>query len=202
MIRGLLDIITGRSEYRNRIQRVALVEPLQRFNDVEEFGYFPLFKSLARALAKQTSLMVESLLSDQAIADWASAGESATVQQLRDLGIFCSHCLVQFAIKGMHAKPGAARLPAGLTADLSDLVRLMYGDFATKSPLGAITFDESLQSRNLDDAVEIRDLTRLVDQLLGIECADNANRDVKIEKMRGLITAHRRAFAYKLHGIL
>lgn len=200
MLRGLLHIVTGRSERRNQIQRVTFTEPWRRFNDVEN-RYFPPFKSLAKALARQTKLMVESLLADAAIPDWASAGESAQAQQLIDLSIFCSHCLVQFTVNSVEPKSVDTSLPAGLRTALFDLVHRMYGDFATKSPLGAITFDESLQSRNLDDDLEIRDLTRLLDQLMDIDGSDS-HREVKIQKLRTLLTAHRRAFEYRLHSVL
>jgi hypothetical protein len=202
MLRGWLESIAGRSQHRNLIHQVTFVHPLQRFSDVEGFGYFPLFKSLAKSLAKQTSLIVVSLLSDEAIPQWTNAGESATAQQLSDLGIFCSHCLVQFALKELQARSAGSELPADLQADLCDLVRLMYGDFASRPQLGSITFDESLQSRNLDDDIEIRYLMRFVDQLLAIEDGGDSNRDVKMRKIRELIISHSRAFAYKIHGVL
>lgn len=202
MMRNLLDIITGRSERRSRIQRVTRTEPLQRFSDAESFGHFPFFKPIARALARQTNDMVESLLSDEAIPDWTSLGECATPQQLMDLSIFCSHCLVQSTIQGVKAPSALARLHAGLRSDLSHLVYRMYGNFATTSPLGAITFDESLQMRNLDDDFEIRDLTRLLDRLMGLENGNDPHREVKIQKLRAIFTVHQRAFAYRLHGIL
>lgn len=200
MIRGFLDIIAQRSERRSRVQRLVLTEPLQRFKDVQYFGSYPTFQSVARSLAKQTHAIVESLLSDDAIPDWARVADSATPQQLTDLAILCSHCLMQFTIKNVN-RATTSGVDAGASADLSDLVHLMYGYFATKSPSGAITFEESLQCRNLEDDLDIRDLTRLLDQLMGIEGRDNSHREIKINKLRDLLTSHAQAFAYRVHGI-
>jgi hypothetical protein len=203
MIRGLLDIITGRAERRTRVQLATLNEPLRRFSETESGGRFRCFKSIARALARQTADFAESLVSDDAIPDWASLLESATPQQLADLGIFCSHCLVQFTLQGVKGQSALARLDAaGLRGDLSELVRIMYGTFATTSPLGAVTFDESLQMRDLEDDIEIRDLTKLLDQLMGLETFDNSHRDVKVRKLKALFSVHRRALEYRLHVIL
>jgi hypothetical protein len=202
VLRGFFDIIIGRSEPRNVIQRITLTVPLRRFNAVEDLGYFPLFKSIAKSLAKQTQLMVEELLCDSAIPDWAEAGNNVTPEQIMDLGTFCSQCLVQFTIKRLESASSNASFPPSLGADLTDLARVMYGDFAPTATPGAITFVESLQLRNLEDDVEIRDLTRFVDQLMGLDGHDNSCREAKIQKVRALFSAHTRVFAYRLHGLV
>jgi hypothetical protein len=80
MIRGLLDLIVRRSERQDRIHQLILAEPLQRFTVARRQGNFAQFRAVAAALAKQTTLMVESLLSNEAIPDW---GERWTVRDER-----------------------------------------------------------------------------------------------------------------------
>jgi hypothetical protein len=207
MGKGLLGIISRQTARRGRIQQVSLVDPLRRLNEDEYFGPSKLYKTIAKALARQTNLMVEAFLSDQTILDWKRIGDCATLQQISDLSIFCSHCLVQFTVKHLQNPTGKSTVAwlddGGLVADISDLARLMYGDFASGSRTGGLTFEESLASRDLGDPQDIRYLTRLLDQLLGLtETPDSSQRDAKIQRVRKLFHDHRRSFSYTLHSVL
>jgi hypothetical protein len=202
MMKSFLHIISRQSARRSGIQRVSLTDPLRRFDD-SDFGQFTLFKTLAKAIAKQTNIMVESILSDEGIPDWKSAGDYAAPEQLADLSIFSSHCLVQFAAKDLKLESVLVRRDAGLIADMFSLVRIMYGDIATGDPMGGLTFEESLQSRDINDPNEILHLTRLLDQLMDIpQEPNNSHRDAKILKLQKLFDGHGRAFAYTLHSVL
>ncbi len=202
MTKSLLEILSKRSTHRIEIQRGSLIDPLRRFN-ASDFAQFKLFQTIAKAIAKQTNLMVESLLFDEEIPDWRRVGDHATRHQIADLSILCSDCLVQFTIKDLKLEPVFFQPNAGLILDIFDLVRLMYGDFATGDAIGRLTFEESLGSRDVNDPQDIRYLTRLLDQLLDIPRAPkNMQRDVKIQKLRRLFIEHRRAFAYTLHSVI
>lgn len=201
MTRTLFEILSGRSARRSEIQRVSLTDPLRRFSD-SDFAQTKLFETLAKAIAKQTNVMVESLLNDETIPDWKRVGDYATPHQIADLSILCSDCLVQFSIKELKLESVLVRLNAGLIADILNLVRLMYGDFVTGDVNGRLTFEESLESRDINDPQDIRYLTRLLDQLMNIPQAPKNTRDVKVQKLRKLFSEHRRAFAYTLHTII
>jgi hypothetical protein len=207
MIKGLVEIISRQSAHRNVIRQVTLIDPLRRFNEDQYFSLSKLHNRIATALAKQTNQMVEALLSDQAIPDWKRAGDCATPQQISDLSIFCSHCLVQFTIKDLQVQSVELALAwlndGGLRADISDLTRVMYGDFVAEDRAGGLTFEESLASRDLSDPQDMRYLTRLLDQLMGlVEMRESSQRDVKIRKLRKLLNDHSHSFAYTLHSVL
>jgi len=185
------------------IQRATLVDPLHRFRNSHYAGKPKRLETIAKAIAKQTNLMVEALLTDAAIPDWKRAGDAATLQQIADLSIFCSDCLLQFTIKDLDRASGPAWLDADVIADILDLVSLMYGDFATGGPASGMTFDQSLQSRDPNDPDDIRYLTRLLDQLMAVEqTSATSQREAKMQKLQGLLAEHRRAFAYTLHSAL
>jgi hypothetical protein len=207
MIKGLVEIISRKSAHRNMLRQVTLTGPLQRFNNNQYFSGSKLYDRIAKALAKHTNLIVDALLSDASIPDWRKAGDRVTVQQVSDLSIFCSHCLFQFSVKDLQNQldeSASARLEdRGLRADISDLIRLMYGDFVTGAHTGGFTFDESLASRDLEDPEDIRYLTRLLDQLMGLtEVPEGTLREREIQELRRLFRAHGRAFAYTLHTVL
>jgi hypothetical protein len=199
MIRDLLHLIIGRSERQDRIHKQTLIEPLQRFAVAQRLGNLPHLSAVAAALAQQTKLMVESLVSNEAIPDWASAGRSATNEQFANLSIFCSHCIVQSTIHSVKLKCNSTRINERLLADLHGLIRVMYGDFGANSPLGAITFDELLELHNFDDELDLSNLTKLLDQCLQKAQPDDLYRAVKVRHLRALLTEHRRAFAYPIH---
>jgi len=204
MMKGLVEIISRKSAHRNMLRQVTLTDPLRRFNDNQYFSSSKLYNRIAKALAKQTNILVEALLFDLAIPDWKKVGDRATVGDISDLSIFCSHCLFQFTVKELQFQSAVAWLDdGGLRADISDLIRLMYGDFTSGYRTGGLTFDESLASRDLDDPEDIRYLTRLLDQLLGLtEAPESPRREKEIQKLRKLFGAHTRAFAYILHTAL
>ncbi len=202
MTKNILEVLSRRPSRRSEIQRVSLVDPLRRFNG-SDFAQFKLFNTLAKAIATQTSIMVESLLGDEAILDWKKVGDYATTHQIADLSILCSDCLVQFTIKDLKLDGALPPLNAGLIVDILSLVRLMYGDFATGDTFGLLTFEESLESRDVNDPQDIRYLTRLLDQLMNIpQSPKNPQREAKIHKLRTLFSEHRRAFSYTLHSVL
>src|ERR1700737_4585673 len=99
MIKGLVEIISRKSAHRNMLRQVTLTDPLRRFNVNQYFSSSKLYNRIAKALAKQTNLLVEALLFDLAIPDWKKVGDRATVGDILDLSIFCSHCLFQFTVK-------------------------------------------------------------------------------------------------------
>jgi hypothetical protein len=184
------------------MQRATLTEPLRRFKS-SDFEQVAQFKAIAKAIAKQTNIMVASILSDETIPDWKRAGDYATPQQLADLSIFCSDCLVQFVIKDLGPESALGRLDAGLIADIFDLVRVMYGDFATGDRSGRLTFEESLRARDIEDPHDVQYLTRLIDQLMDVSPASATSQNGrKVEKLRVLFDEHRRSFAYTLHTAL
>lgn len=194
-------MIARRSERRQLMERVFWSEPLHRFDAAEGLGYFTLLKPLAKSLATQTRQIAESLLCDEAIADWMVAARDVTPQQLFNVGTFCSHCIVQFGLTEAARQTGKP-IAAALRTYLGDLACVMYGDFAPKHEPGALTFDDSLQLRSMNDPLEIRDLTRWLDQLLAVENFENNHRELKILKVSGLLTAHVQAFAYRLHSLI
>jgi hypothetical protein len=202
MIRSLLEIISRQSARRTGIQRVSLTDPLRRFND-SNFTHVKAFKIIAKAIAQQTNMVVESVLSDDAIPDWKGAGDYASPERIADLSIFCSDCLVQFAIRDLKLESALVRLDAGLIADMFSLIRLMYGDFATGNATDELTFGESLESRDFRDILGILHLTILLDQLMNVPPEPNdSHRDAKIQKVQKLFQGHGRAFAYTLHSVL
>lgn len=202
MLNGFFKIISRQASPGGKIQRVTLTDPLQRFNDSEYFGKFKVFRTIANGIAKQTNAMVESLLSDDRIPDWQRSDETITSLRLSDLSILCSHYLVQFALTDVRDDSAVARLETGLRAEIFDLVRLMYGDFARESSIDALTFHESLETGDLEDSQELWYLTRLLDQLIGVgQAADRGQRDAKVQKLRELFEGQR-AFAYTLHSVL
>jgi hypothetical protein len=78
----------------------------------------------------------------------------------------------------------------------------MYGDFATDSPVGAITFDELLELHNFNDDLDLCDLSKLLDQCIQKATHDDLYREFKVRHLRALLTEHRRAFAYRIHNIV
>jgi len=207
MIKGLVEIISRKSAHRNLLRQVTLTDPLRRFNDNQYFSSSKLYIRIAKALARQTNLMVETLVSDLVIASGEKVGDRALVQQISDLSIFCSHCLFQFTVNDLKLRSDELAVAwlddGGLRADISDLIHLMYGDFAAGYNPGGLTFDESLASRDLDDPEDIRYLTRLLDQLIGLTgLPQSPRREIEIQKLRKLLCAHTRAFAYILHTVL
>jgi hypothetical protein len=79
----------------------------------------------------------------------------------------------------------------------------MYGHFAADVGTGGLTFEESLVSRDLDDAQDLRYLTRLLDQFMDVaQVPGNPRREIKAQKLQKLFAAHQRAFAYTLHTVL
>jgi hypothetical protein len=150
----------------------------------------------------QTNVMVDSLLSDASVAHWKKAGDGATTQQISDLSVFCSQCLIQFTLMSLGSEPARVSLNPVLGADRLELVRLMYGDFSRGSATVGLTFDKSLGLGNLNDPQEIHRLTELVDQLICIQhVSDDWQREVKIQKLQELFGEHQRAFAYTLHSV-
>ena len=207
MIRGLLESVSKKSAHRTLLQQITLADPLRRFNNNRNFSSSKRYNPIAKALAKQTSLIVEAILSDQAIPDWREAGDCATPQQISDLCILCSHCLVQFTAKNMQVESVELALAwlddSGLRADIWELISLMYGHFAAGVGTGGLTFEESLVLRDLDDPQDLRYLTRLLDQFMDVaQVPENPRREIKTQKLQKLFAAHQRAFAYTLHTVL
>jgi len=202
MINGFLHIFSRQSLLSSRIQQITLSEPLEHFARSGFYGKPKIFRTIATSLAKQTSFVIESLLADERIEDWSRAAESITGQRLRDLGILCSNYILHFALQEAGGGAARTRLDTGLRTELFDLARLMYGDFAKEHSIEALTFRESMESADLNDPQEMWYLTRLVDQLLGVDpLSDNSQRDLKMQKLQEHFS-DQRAFAYTLHSAL